>query len=80
MTSYQISDIRDLNRIVDHFCPCASVALLEHRLVNNDCRFNVFRGISDVTLESASSVQVRLVVDESSQMLLASGVAPFKIS
>jgi hypothetical protein len=52
MIAHQVGYVGHLNGVVHDFAPGASVPLVEHGLIDDQCSLYVLRGLSDVPLES----------------------------
>lgn len=59
-TTYQIGNVRHLDGVVHHLGPSAPVALLEHRLVDDQCRFDVLGRLAHVPPVAPGPVRVLL--------------------
>jgi hypothetical protein len=58
---YQISNICNLNRIVNYISSRAAISFVEHCFVDDNSCFYVFRCITNVSLESSSTILVFLI-------------------
>jgi hypothetical protein len=77
--TYEICNVGDLNGVVHHFGSGAAVALIEHRLVDDDGRLDVLGGVADVALKAARSIAVGLV-HEAGHVLRPSRNAPLEVA
>lgn len=79
IVTYEISNICDLNCVMNHLGSGAAIALVEHRLVDNDGRLYVLGGVADISPVAARAVQV-LLFDEARRVLLTARISPLEVT
>lgn len=77
--TYEISNICDLNCVMNHLGSGAAVALVKHGLIDDDGRLYVLGGVADVSSVPASAVHVRLF-DEAREVLLTARISPLEVA
>lgn len=79
IVTYEISNICDLNCVMNHLSSGAAIALVEHCLVDDDGRFYIFSSIAHVSPIPACTVQI-LLFDEACGVLLTARVSPLEVA
>lgn len=81
--TYQISNIGDLNGIVNYFGTCATITFFKHCLINDNCCFNIFSCFTNVPFKSSATIrmlQFVVIGSNARYMLLTPWHSPFHVT